>query len=59
MRVEFHPNRLPAHVWWARWDGDDGDVIERESVTLDSQCSVHRYVRSVDKTVVGFYWQWE
>jgi hypothetical protein len=59
MRVEFHPNRLPAQVWWAHWDGDDGDVIQRETVTLDSQCSVHRYVRSVDKTVVGFYWRWE
>jgi hypothetical protein len=59
MRVEFHPNRLPTQVWWAHWDGDDGDVIQRDAVTLDSQCSVHRYVRSVDKTVVGFYWRWE
>ncbi len=59
MRVDFHPNRLPAQVWWAHWDGDDGDVIQREVVTLDRECSVHRYVRSVDKTVVGFYWEWE
>ncbi len=27
MRVEFHPIRPPTRVWWARWDGDDGDVI--------------------------------
>ena len=33
--------------------------IRREAVTLDSQCSAHRYIRSADKTVVGFYWQWE
>jgi hypothetical protein len=59
MRVEFHPNRPPAQVWWGHWDGTDGDVIQREAVTLDSQCSAHRYVRSVDNTVVGFYWQWE
>ncbi|HXB49432.1 MAG TPA: hypothetical protein VNW50_16840 [Streptosporangiaceae bacterium] len=59
LRVEFHPSRRPAQVWWAHWDGDDGDVIQRETVTLDSQCSAQRYVRSVDKTVVGFCWQWE
>jgi hypothetical protein len=59
MRIEFHPNLRPAQVWWAHWDGADGDVIGREAVTLDSECSVHRYLRSVDKTVVGFCWQWE
>jgi hypothetical protein len=59
LRVEFHPSRLPTQVWWAHWDGDDGAVIHREAVTLDSQCSAHRYIRSADKTVVGFYWQWE
>jgi hypothetical protein len=59
MRVAFHPNKPPARVWWTHWDGTDGDVIQRETVTLDSECSVHRYVRSVDRTVVGFYWQWE
>jgi hypothetical protein len=59
LRVEFHPSRLPTQVWWAYWDGDDGVVIQREAVTLDSQCSADRYIRSADKTVVGFYWQWE
>lgn len=59
MRVEFHPDRLPASVWWAHWDGVDGGVLQREAVTLDSQHSVHRYLRSLDKTVAGFYWQWE
>jgi len=59
MRVAFHPNRPPVQVWWTHWDGTDGDVIQRETVTLDSESSVHRYVRSVDRTVVGFYWQWE
>jgi len=58
MRVEFHPDRLPARVWWAHWDGIDGDVLEREPVTLDQQHSAHRYLRSLQRTVAGFYWQW-
>ena len=59
MRVQFQPDRLPAQVWWARWDGIEGRVIEREAVTLDNEHSVHRYLRSLEKTVAGFYWQWE
>jgi hypothetical protein len=59
MRVEFHPDRLPTHVWWAHWDGVEGSVLEREAVTLDNQHSVHRYLRSLDRTVAGFYWQWD
>ena len=58
MRVEFHPDRLPARVWWAVWDGMDGDIIEREAVPLGGQHEVHRYLRSVEKTVVGFRWSW-
>jgi hypothetical protein len=59
MRVEFHPDKLPNRVWWAHWDGGDGSVLEREAVSLDSQRSVHRYLRSLEKTVVGFYWEWD
>jgi hypothetical protein len=58
MRVEFHPDRLPASVWWGSWDGVEGDIIEREEVSLDSQHSAHRYLRFVEKAVVGFYWSW-
>lgn len=58
MRVEFHPDQLPSRVWWARWDGTDGDVAERQEVTLDSQHAAHRYLRSVSKTVAGFCWEW-
>jgi hypothetical protein len=57
IRVEFHPDSLPGQVWWAHWDGSDGRVLERESVTLDSQNAVHRYLRSLEKTVAGFYWE--
>jgi len=59
MRIEFHPDRLPARAWWARWDGIEGGVLEHEALTLDSQHSVHRYLRSLDRTVAGFYWQWD
>jgi hypothetical protein len=58
IRVEFDPARLPGQVWWTHWDGADGPVLEREAVTLDSQNSVHRYLRSLERTTVGFYWEW-
>lgn len=59
MRVEFHPSRLPQRVWWAQWDGVDGEIMEREEVTLDNEHSAHRYLRSLQKTVAGFYWEWQ
>ena len=58
LRVEFHPGRLPAGVWWAVWDGVEGDIIEQEPVTLDSQHSAHCYLRSMEKAVVGYHWSW-
>lgn len=58
MRLEFHPDKIPAKVWWAQWDGADGAVLEEEPVSLDSQRSVHRYLRSFEKAVAGFHWQW-
>jgi hypothetical protein len=58
MRVEFHPGRLPARICWATWDGLDGGVLEEEPVSLDSQLSAHRYLRFIEKTVVGFHWDW-
>jgi hypothetical protein len=58
MRVEFHPDRLPAGIWWATWDGVDGAVLEQEPVSLDNQHSVHRYLRFIEKTVAGFHWSW-
>jgi hypothetical protein len=58
MRVEFHPDKIPAKVWWAQWDGADGAVLGEEAVNLDSQHSAHRYLRSFDTAVAGFHWQW-
>ncbi len=59
MRVEFHPAMLPSRIWWAVWDGVGGNVVEREQVSLGSQYEVQRYLRSVEKTVVGFRWSWQ
>jgi hypothetical protein len=58
MRIQFHTGRLPARLWWATWDGVDGAVTEREEVSLDIQNSAHRYLRSLERVVVGFYWSW-
>ena len=59
MRVEFHPDMLPVRIWWAVWDGVNGDMVEREQVPPGSQHEVHRYLRSVEKTVAGFRWSWQ
>jgi hypothetical protein len=58
IRVEFHADKLPSGVWWATWDGVEGGIIEQEPVTLDTQHSVHRYLRFIEKTVAGFHWSW-
>jgi hypothetical protein len=58
MRVEFHPDKLPSGIWWATWDGLEGEILDQEPVALDSQHSVHRYLRFIEKTVVGFHWTW-
>jgi hypothetical protein len=58
IRVEFHPGRLPASIWWASWDGIEGGIIEQEKAALDGQYSVHRYLRAVEQAVVGFHWVW-
>jgi hypothetical protein len=58
IRVEFHQDKLPAQIWWAVWDGVDGPVLEREPVPLGGQREVQRYLRSVEKAVVGFRWTW-
>jgi hypothetical protein len=58
IRIEFHPDQLPAAVWWAMWDGMEGDVLDQELVVPDNQHSVHRYLRSLERSVVGFHWSW-
>ena len=59
IRVEFDPGMLPVTIWWAVWDGMQGSVNQETQVTLDSQYSVQRYLRLVERTVVGFHWDWQ
>jgi hypothetical protein len=61
MRLEFHPARMPRHLWWAEWAdyrGPDEAIVEREAVTLDEEFSAHRYLEAMEHTVVGYYWEW-
>lgn len=59
LRVEFHSQCLPDHLWWATWDGVEGEILSQEEVALDSQHSAHRYLRFIEKAVAGFHWSWE
>jgi hypothetical protein len=59
MWVKFHPQRVPARVFRARWDRLDlARVVGREQVELDGEMSVHHRFGEVEKAVVGFYWEW-
>lgn len=58
MRIEFHPDRLPSRLWWATWHGIDGAVLTRQEASLDSQHAAQRFLRSLQRAVVGFYWSW-
>lgn len=58
IRVEFDPDMVPSAIWWATWDGIEGRITQQQPVRLDSQRSVHRYLRMVQNAVVGFHWEW-
>jgi hypothetical protein len=59
MWVTFHPERVPKHIWAARWDRlDHSRVVERDQVEPDGEWSVHRRFDAVDRAIVGFYWEW-
>jgi hypothetical protein len=58
LRIEFHPDKLPSALWWVTWDGVDGPMLMQEPVTLDSLHAAQRYLRSLQRTVVGFHWRW-
>jgi hypothetical protein len=58
--VRFDPARVPARVWSARWDSiDESHIIDRQPAELDSELSVHVRFGRVEKSIVGFYWEWE
>jgi hypothetical protein len=57
--VKFHPDRVPARVWSARWDRvDHARVVAREPVELDDELSVHLRYDAIERAIVGFTWDW-
>jgi hypothetical protein len=58
MRVEFHPDKLPRHVWWAVWDGLDGEIVERDECGLRASRYVFKRLDTIEQSVAGFTWQW-
>jgi len=60
IRVEFHPERPPAHVWWAEWADyrePNNRIIHKELVSLDSEHAVCHRLDVLDQAVVGFWWE--
>jgi hypothetical protein len=57
--VQFHPDRLPAHVWWSIWAGLDGPVISEEIEPLKSDGSVSRRVKHLSGQLIGFRWAFD
>jgi hypothetical protein len=61
MRIEFHPDRQPARLWWATWhDYRDAahSIADRQEIALDEEGSAHRYLEAIEHAIVGFYWEW-
>ena len=58
MRVEFHPDRIPRQVWWAVWDGIDGDIVARDEFELRASRYVFKRLDAIEQSVVGFTWDW-
>jgi hypothetical protein len=57
--VQFHPHRLPARIWSARWDRlDRPTVVEEQPVELDGEYSVQARYDEVNHAIVGFHWDW-
>ncbi|WP_238006725.1 hypothetical protein KZZ52_24040 [Dactylosporangium sp. AC04546] len=57
--VTFHPDRVPRRVWLARWDAlDHARITEEEPVELDDEGSVHCRLTAIERTIVGFHWEW-
>ncbi|MCL6549719.1 MAG: hypothetical protein K6T37_01735 [Acidothermus cellulolyticus] len=56
MRVHFHPDRLPRHVWWVVTGA--GMSSHPETVLLDADHAVYRRLARLEYATAGFRWQW-
>lgn len=60
-RVSFHPEMLPARVWWAQWADyrePNDRIIDRIPVPLDEHHSVAHRLTVLDRAVAGFMWEY-
>jgi hypothetical protein len=58
MRIQFHPRRPPARIWWGSWRNLEDPPFERELLKLDAELATHRYLDGVEQAIVGFVWDW-
>jgi hypothetical protein len=58
IRVEFDQARTPSEVWWTIWRDLDGPVVHRERVELDAGNAAERWLPRLQRSVVGFTWDW-
>lgn len=56
LRVQFHPLRQPAQVWWSVWRDLESPPIYSDQVPIDSDGGVHRFLPHVESAIVGFRW---
>jgi len=58
--VQFHPDRVPARLWQARWDRlNSATIIEEQLVELDGEFSAQARYDHVEDSLLGFHWSWE
>jgi hypothetical protein len=60
VRVSFHPEKLPAGVWWAEWSDPEphGVILRQEPARLRVGNVVYQYLEDLEDVVVGFHWEW-
>ena len=57
--VRFDRARVPARVWLAYWDRiDHATVLDQRPVELDDDLSVHHRFGAIERSIVGFHWEW-
>lgn len=62
IRVEFHPERIPAEVFWTEWrdyEPPHDQALYRRPVTLDDDNAAYHRLDAAERAVVGFEWRFE
>lgn len=59
IRVGFDEAAVPSDIVFAEWDQlSHHEPSTEHAARLEDDLSVHRFLRSVDNSIVGFRWQW-